>query len=63
VRVAVGDADPRPATLRCPQPGELGGRGLQMVAALARAWDCEAVPGGNVVWADVAFGGDPPPAG
>lgn len=62
VRVAVADADPRPPTVRCPDPDEPGGRGLQMVAALARTWDCEAVPGGKIVWADLALDGDSPPA-
>ena len=63
VLVAVADADPRPPTRRCPEPDEVGGRGLQMVEALARTWDCMVVPGGKVVWADLALDEATPPTG
>lgn len=50
--VAVTDADPQPAVLREPAPGEVQAYGLHVVADLARAWGCAPCwPGGKVVWA------------
>jgi hypothetical protein len=34
-----------------------------MVEAIARTWDCDAVPGGKVVWAELALDRDNPRAG
>ena len=50
--VALHDGNPRPAVLRQRAGGRLRGYGLQVVAALTRAWGCSPAPdGGKVVWA------------
>lgn len=55
--VAVRDEDPRPAVLRQRPSGRLQGYGLQVIAALSRAWGCSpAQDGGKVVWAVLSVG-------
>jgi anti-anti-sigma factor len=50
--VAVRDGNPRPAVLRQGAQGGLSGYGLQVIAALSKAWGCSPAPhGGKVVWA------------
>jgi hypothetical protein len=55
VRVEVSDAAralPRP---RQPGPWDVGGRGLQLVAALSRRWGVEEIAGdGKTVWCEIA---------
>ncbi|MGW1836712.1 ATP-binding protein [Streptomyces sp. NPDC002067] len=59
VRVEVTDADPElpfPATTG---PEAEGGRGLQLVEALAAAWGVIPVPEGKAVWFECAPAGGP----
>ena len=42
---------------RRPDGGHVGGRGLQLVAALSRAWGADAEPDGKTVWAEVRRSG------
>ena len=35
-------------------PGNMSGRGLQIVSALAQAWGSQSRPGGKVVWAELS---------
>ncbi len=52
LRLEVADASgtlPEPGT-----PGNMSGRGLQIVIALADAWGAVPRPGGKVVWAELA---------
>ena len=54
VRIEVADADPRaPHRLPEPDPTELSGRGLVIVARLADRWGVELAGTGKVVWAEV----------
>jgi len=41
---------------RRPDLGLVGGRGLQLVSALSRAWGTDAERDGKTVWADIARG-------
>ena len=50
MRVAVTDHNPRLPGRRSYSPGDLGGRGLHLVEAMASAWGAERCPGGKVVW-------------
>ncbi|WP_431901564.1 ATP-binding protein [Amycolatopsis thermoflava] len=55
--IAVRDEDPHPAVLRQRPSGRLQGYGLQVIAALSRAWGCSpAQDGGKVVWAVLSVG-------
>ncbi len=68
VLIEVWDADPRPPAPGdlgedgIPDPGEEGGRGLFLVAALSARWNWYLTqdPPGKVVWCEVA--GPPEPA-
>lgn len=53
--LSVGDASHDSATVR--HPGELdeGGRGLELVDALADRWGERDVPTGKLVWAEIAI--------
>jgi anti-sigma regulatory factor (Ser/Thr protein kinase) len=54
--VEVWDRDPRPPILTHADALDEGGRGLALVAALARMWDyypCAAATAGKVVWAEI----------
>jgi DNA-binding NarL/FixJ family response regulator len=57
-RVHVEVADARPETVRAQETSDdetsTSGRGLALVEALATDWGSVAVPGGKVVWFDVA---------
>ncbi|MEZ5205447.1 MAG: ATP-binding protein [Acidimicrobiales bacterium] len=54
LRVEVRDAGAGTPELLAPNDGERGGRGLTIVSSLARAWGVSALPGGKVVWAELA---------
>ena len=54
VEVAVGDEDPAPPRPRPPDVGDLGGRGLMLVAAMAKSWGNRPTPRGKIVWFQVA---------
>lgn len=53
VRVAVRDASPARPVLRDPDPYAISGRGLRIVAALAREWGVRPDDGGKAVWAEL----------
>jgi anti-sigma regulatory factor (Ser/Thr protein kinase) len=58
VRVEVTDSGGGEPVLRHPSPTEAGGRGLQIVMALALQWGVEAHDGaGKTVWFTLALGG------
>jgi anti-sigma regulatory factor (Ser/Thr protein kinase) len=54
VRIAVGDVRSSPPEHRDAETFALGGRGLHLVATLARDWGHTVVPGGKLVWAELA---------
>jgi anti-sigma regulatory factor (Ser/Thr protein kinase) len=54
VRVAVADGSPVPPTVLHPDPLAPGGRGLQLVDALATRWGFERRPEGKVVWFELS---------
>lgn len=53
VRLSVHDQDPTEPTLRPVSPEAYSGRGLQIVAALAKDWGVVATPIGKTVWAEL----------
>jgi anti-sigma regulatory factor (Ser/Thr protein kinase) len=53
VRVEVHDPSARPPTIRTPQPGDTGGRGLHVIDALASRWGYDRTPDGKIVWFEV----------
>jgi anti-sigma regulatory factor (Ser/Thr protein kinase) len=56
--VEVWDRDPRRPILTHANALDEGGRGLALVATLAKAWDyypCDAATAGKVVWAEIAI--------
>jgi anti-sigma regulatory factor (Ser/Thr protein kinase) len=57
VRVSVVDRDDRRPTVRNPSPTNESGRGMLIVAWLARQWDVEhrLDEGGKLVWAELAI--------
>ncbi|MEV4539142.1 ATP-binding protein [Asanoa sp. NPDC049518] len=56
LRIEVADTSAAQPTVRAPDPARVGGRGLSIVAAVARAWGTLARSGGTgkVVWAELA---------
>ncbi len=54
VRLAVEDATRSQPVLRRAGRYDTGGRGIALVAEIAREWGCDLSPGGKTVWADVA---------
>ena len=56
VRVEVHDRDPQGLRRRRLSTGGTGGRGLHLIARLARAWGVERMGAGKAVWFEV--GGD-----
>jgi anti-sigma regulatory factor (Ser/Thr protein kinase) len=53
--VAVSDGSPDPPALRR-DAQEIGGRGLQLVAAFSSTWGYEPTPQGKTVWARMHVG-------
>ncbi len=54
VRIAVSDANPRPPVRPVPSTGNMTGRGLALIDAVAARWGIERDPaGGKVVWAEL----------
>ena len=56
LHVGVDDPASAPPILMSPAPGDLGGRGLRIVDAIATSWGWEARPTGKRVWADIDVG-------
>lgn len=57
--VEAWDRDPRPPVLTHAAALDEGGRGLALVAMLAKAWDyytCDGTTAGKVVWAEIVVG-------
>lgn len=54
IRVEVYDEDARLPAPAVPNTDAISGRGLQIVAGVARAWGAEPVADGKVVWAELA---------
>jgi anti-sigma regulatory factor (Ser/Thr protein kinase) len=54
VRITVSDSGPGAAECHAVEPLEVGGRGLAIVSDVADRWGSDAVPGGKVVWAELA---------
>ncbi|MEV0720424.1 ATP-binding protein [Asanoa sp. NPDC050611] len=56
LRIEVADGSGEQPTVRTPDPSQAGGRGLSIVAAVARAWGTLTRTGqaGKVVWAELA---------
>lgn len=57
IRIAVRDACPDEPTSRSAASHEVGGRGLELVAALSDSWGTRAHAEGKTVWASVAIPG------
>lgn len=54
VHLVVGDASGVVPAPRDPDPAIPGGRGLRLVAGIARRWGHDVVDGGKLVWAELA---------
>ncbi len=57
LRIAVWDGNTRAPVLTAATPESDCGRGLQLVAALAKQWGCHPSWDGKVVWCDIGTGG------
>lgn len=57
LRISVWDEDAKPPVLTHAAPDAERGRGLQLVAALAKQWDFYPAQGGKVVWCEIGTGG------
>lgn len=57
LRISVWDGDASPPVLVSAEPDSESGRGLQLVAALAKQWDFYPASGGKVVWCEIGTGG------
>jgi anti-sigma regulatory factor (Ser/Thr protein kinase) len=55
VRISVQDSNSAPPVMRDPAPTAPSGRGLRLVAALARGWGVERARDGKTVWAELAL--------
>jgi hypothetical protein len=59
ILVEVADADPRPPVMRAHDPRSLGGRGLIIVARIARRWGWRPISWaghpGKVIWVELAL--------
>lgn len=55
LRVVVQDESRKLPALRDPSVAQQGGRGLGIVAHLARGWGAEVTPSGKIVWADLVI--------
>jgi anti-sigma regulatory factor (Ser/Thr protein kinase) len=53
VRIAVDDGSDAAPSMRSPDTGSLGGRGLPLVAMLANRWGWEPLTAGKRVWFEV----------
>ncbi|MGZ4468633.1 MAG: MEDS domain-containing protein [Nocardioidaceae bacterium] len=53
IRIAVEDAGGGRAEQRLAAPDDLGGRGIEIVGAVAHRWGCDPLPGGKIVWAEL----------
>jgi Histidine kinase-like ATPase domain len=53
ITLSVSDSSQARPMLRRPAPSEPAGRGLQVVAALARDWGCAPARTGKSVWAEL----------
>jgi anti-sigma regulatory factor (Ser/Thr protein kinase) len=51
LRIEVHDQDPEPPRLR--EPGDGGGWGLRLVAAIADGWGWKPTPSGKKVWTEI----------
>ena len=51
LRLDVRDPSPAPPIVGSATPDDIGGRGLHLVAAIAKAWGWEPTDGGKRVWA------------
>ncbi|MCW2501232.1 MAG: putative two-component sensor histidine kinase protein [Frankiales bacterium] len=54
VRVTVADLSPQPPTVRTVEETATSGRGMHLIAALARSWGTDVHGGGKTVWAEIA---------
>ena len=53
VRISVDDVGPARPQPREASPEDFGGRGMQLVSALTRAWGCDVLESGKTVWAEI----------
>ncbi|MVO85271.1 hypothetical protein GPA10_11025 [Streptomyces sp. p1417] len=60
VLITVTDTNTRLPVLRAPDPGDTGGRGLELVTAFASRFGCRRFTGRKAVWAELTI---PSPAG
>ena len=58
VRVEVVDGAPGPIRRRASSPDDLGGRGTELVEALAEAWGIDRLTSGKRVWFEVLWARD-----
>jgi hypothetical protein len=53
VRLSVRDASPVLPIVQSPEPSSISGRGLMLVAVIARRWGIELIGDGKVIWAEL----------
>ena len=58
VRVGVEDADGDTSARRSRSADGIGGRGVEIIEALARRWGSTELPSGKLVWAELVAAGD-----
>jgi anti-sigma regulatory factor (Ser/Thr protein kinase) len=54
LRIEVFDRNLSPPVLQPKNPHAIGGRGLRVIAALAREWGYQSRSNGKVVWAEIS---------